>query len=723
VYIRSTAKEILLPLTIVYFVGLEAGIPPIHAAASFRVLSSHPRVLITSDDIDGLRHRYKNSPPFREAYRTLKNKVDEWSAPCANRYVIGYQIQALVFVSLIENYQRAYLNKLDKWLTNVFEDQGAVDLALSGDGGAIWGSADIILGAAIAYDGLYSALSSEKRIRYGTYLRDFQEAVIGEQGGMTRDASRSDYSNQFYYFDGMLAITGITLFNDGIDDSLALNYLNIFDDYLHKSMLPVVNQVGGSNGGWHEGLGYVDRAMTYFALELEGWRVGAGEDLFPQATGLKNLSKWLLYCTQPDGSVVNIGDVYGWPCGWDQFTGRRSVLLAARYNDGFSQYIANRITPINNRNWPYIIFYLLWYDPDIAEIDISTLDTAAHFDGIGWVSMRESWRPDATFAVFHSGNFYFRHQHLDQNSFFIFKHSPLAIDNGIYNVGAPRYKWATSYHNTILIGSPHYGHSLNDGEAGQTNASPMYCIADPEDSSSNKGDISHFESGKNFCYVIGDASNAYRADRLQTFIRKFLYIKPDYFIILDRIVVPSRRHSVRWLLQSENKPEVNRNEVKITNGSGRLFSKTLLPDNVRVSVNKVFPSEPRYKGGNYRTEIIPTQKRLEEYFLHVLWVADADNTEILKAKLVESKYHNFVGALFFNYVVLLSKNQTINPQLIYSVAVTGKINHLIADLIPKGSYEISQNGRPIAKSHASEGGMLHFDSDGGGRFDIRHMAN
>jgi len=682
------------------------------------MVSSHPRILITSNDIVSIRNKCQTISPYREVYTALKGKVDGWSTPTTNRYIIGSQIQAIVFVTLVENYNATYLNKVDQWITNLFETQGAINLALSGDDGTIWGSADTILGLAVAYDWLYPILSPAKRIQYGTYLRDFQNAVITEQGGMTRDGSRSDYANQFYYFDGMLSITGMTLYNEGIDDPLALTYLNTFDNYLHSNMIPTINQVGGNDGGWHEGLGYVDRAMTYFSLQLEAWRVGARQDLFSQTTGLKGLNKWLLYSTQPDGNVVNIADVSGWPTGWGEQIGRRSALLGARYQDGFSQYIANSISPTASANWPYMVFYLLWYDPSIAAINPSNIDTAQHFDGIGWVSMRDNWSASATFAMFYSGNYYFGHQHYDQNSFMIFKNAPLAIDNGIYNVGSPNYKTATRFHNTILVGSPGTDTASDDGSAGQTGASPMYYISDPETSNSDKGDILLFENDPSFTYTVGDASKAYNTNRLTTYIRKFLYIKPDCFIILDRLVVPSTTYPIRWLLQSDNAPVISGSEITITNGTGRLFSKTLLPNSVGISVNAVFSGMAQYGGGNYRIEEVPIVNKSEEYFLHALWVTDSVVAAMPTTQLLTSASGNLVGALISNYVTLLSKNGTGATQETYSVTATGALKHLIGDLTSDGLYNIYHNGNLLIAKAASKSGVLQFSTNNGGIFNL-----
>jgi len=710
-------------LLIILIIAVFSNLFPQNGEASFLVATYHPRILITPADVEFLKNKCSNITPYKEIYRSLKARVDGWSMPTGNRYIIGYQIQALVFVSLIENYNKNYLNKVDQWITNLFVKQKAINLTQLGDAGAKWGSADIILGVAMAYDWLYPTLPSTKRRQYGKYLRDFQQAIIDQKGGITRHGARSDYSNQFFYFDGMLAITGIALYNEGIDDELAMIYLKTFEKYLLNNMLSTVNQVGGSNGGWHEGLGYADRAMTYFTLQLEAWRVATGKDLFSQAEGLKGLNQWLFYCTQPDGKVVNIGDVSGGSFSWGAGEGRRASILGARFKDGFSQYIANRVDPINSSNWPYVVFYLLWYDSNIAEINLSKVSLDKHFDGIGWVSMRNKWDSSSTFAMFYSGNYYFGHQHYDQNSFIIFKNAPLAIDNGIYGVGPPSLKTATRFHNTILVGDPGAEGDRDDGEAGQSGASPMNYIEDPENSSSNKGKIILFDDDPNFVYTIGNASKAYNKARVLSYIRKFLYIKPDYFVVLDRVVIPATTYPIRWLIQSENIPEISGTEIRITNGSGRLFNKTLLPNNVNISVNKIFSGMKEYGDGNYRVEIVPSLTKCEDNFLNILWATDHQVTTRPSSVLIISSSGNMVGAQFSRFVVLLSRNGTIDAQEKYIVSTSGPLKHFLGDLISNGIYNIYQDGTFILSKAASKGGILQFSSIGGGKFKVKFTGD
>ncbi len=704
----------LAAATTTILVALAAGGVP--ADAAYSVPSSRPRLLLTADDAATLQSRALTVAPYSDVYRSLKTRTDGWASPSANRYIIGQQIQALVLVSLVEGRSSATLSRVDQWLRFLFETQDAVSLALAGDAGAIWGSADTILGVAMALDWLYPSLDLATRVRYGTYLRDYQNAVITQQGGWTRDASRSDYSNQFYYFDGMLAVSGIALYAEGIDDPAAASYLNRFDGYVRNNMLPATNQVGGSLGGYHEGLGYVDRGMTWFAVQLEAWRVGAGEDLFGQATGLRNLSRWVFHATQPDGNVVNVADVSGWPIGWNASTAVRAALLARRFREPYHQYVSNRVSPTSA--WTYAVFYLLWHDSTVTEVNPAAAPLDQHFDGIGWVTMRSGFGANDVFALFTSGNYYFGHQHHDQNAFQIFRRAPLAIDSGVYNVDAPSYKTATRFHSTLLVGDPGCSTCETDGAAGQTSASPMTYVSNPEASSSDKGDIVTFDSAPAYAYVVGDASKAYSSTRLTSFVRKFLYVKPDLFVVLDVVVTPGTAYPLRWLLQSDTAPAVSGPDVTITNGSGRLFSRTLLPADAQAAAYTVFPGSANYGGGNYRVEVVPGTRRTQETFLHVLWATDTASAAMPVTRLVQSSSGTLAGAQVGSVLALMGVAGQAGTQETYAFPASGTVRHLITDVVPGGVYDVYQNGGAPGRVTASVKGVLEFTSSGGGTFIV-----
>ena len=77
-----------------------------------------------------------------------------------------------------------------------------------------------------------------------------------------------------------------------------------------------------------------------------------------------------------------------------------------------------------------LIYYLLWYDLDLPEANLSELPNSKKFGDV--IIMRTGFEEYDTFVTFKSGYHWGYHSQLDHGSFTIYKHAPLAIDSG-YN--------------------------------------------------------------------------------------------------------------------------------------------------------------------------------------------------------------------------------------------------------------------------------------------------
>lgn len=270
--------------------------------------------------------------------------------------------------------------------------------------------------------------------------------------------------------------------------------------------------------------------------------------------------------------------------------------------------------------WPYV----LWWDPSVNDTDIMTLPLSRIFGGLGWASMRSDWTKNATYALFVSGDYYSGHQHMDQNSFVIHKFAPLAIDAGGYGAKG------TEYHNTVLIGK---------GQRSYRNDPRRYYAPIEQNSEFDTGTIVSSASNEHFVYVAGEATNAHgefrfgkRLDRpVNLALRQFLFLRPDLFVVFDRVKTTRRETPVSWLLHSHNQPKIDGNLVTITNGEGRLFSRTLLPSNPQVV------TEVQVGGSSKREDYlvrIESPSGLDHQFLHVLFTADSKAQHMPKLALM-----------------------------------------------------------------------------------------
>jgi heparin/heparan-sulfate lyase len=166
--------------------------------------------------------------------------------------------------------------------------------------------------------------------------------------------------------------------------------------------------------------------------------------------------------------------------------------------------------------------------------------------------------------------------------------------------------------------------------------------------------------------VKGDATAAYSPAKVSLFTREMVYLKPDIFVVFDRVTATSASYKKRWLLHSVNEPTVSGDTVTVQEGSSRLFVKSLLP--APRTITKVGGSGHQFdvNGTNYppsqtvtpdmgawRFEVSPTVDAQEHQFLHVLYVCGSGTSSMPEARLVEGEA--MVGVEVAGHVVMFSR--------------------------------------------------------------------
>jgi len=275
------------------------------------------------------------------------------------------------------------------------------------------------------------------------------------------------------------------------------------------------------------------------------------------------------------------------------------------------------------------------------------------------VYARSSWNEDATYFFFKCGDRFTAHQHLDNGHFLIYKYSELAGDGGQYDGwNSPHevnYLVRTIAHNTITVHDPgenwpdirngdvtgndggqhhdwpHHNGAVEDAAAWRAGRE-MYDIAD----------MLAFEDRGDYLYAAGDCSRAYSAKKLDYFTRQIVYIRPGTFVIFDRVKSKNPGFEKKWLLQAMKPPSGEAPNLVVTNGRGRLFVQTLLPQNART---RLFSGSTLYSygGRSYppervfgplpecRIEVSPGEPSLEDFFLHVLTATDNTESSVAQA--------------------------------------------------------------------------------------------
>jgi hypothetical protein len=341
----------------------------------------------------------------------------------------------------------------------------------------------------------------------------------------------------------------------------------------------------------------------------------------------------------------------------DKTLAARRILVSRFRDDTVDQAVHsfNETTPrCSVGNYAYKDF--LWHDASLPKGELKDFPLSHLSAGPGFVYARSSWDEDATYFFFKCGNRFTAHQHLDVNHFLIYKHAELAGDGGHYDefgtLHDVNYHLRSIAHSTMLVLDPEeHWPAIRAGEVTANDGGQHHNwkhhnggVADPADWAQQKeqlhiADLLACEDEGDYLYLTGDATRAYSPAKLSRFVRQIVYLRPDTFVIFDRVKSARPEFKKTWLLQAMHVPEKAGQQMVITNGKGRLFVQTLLPtepelrlisgDDLYKVNGRAYP--PRRTTGlapECRIEVSPPHAAAEDFFLHVLTAASADTTTV-----------------------------------------------------------------------------------------------
>ncbi len=522
---------------------------------------------------------------------------------------------------------------------------------------------------AMAYDWLYDQWSESQRAQLRGKLAEGCEYEIR----FIREQRLSPYNVYLYNspFQALMACA-IALYGD---DPRGEAVMAFTQDYWKNRILPVWRQVMGRNGGWHEGGEYVGIGIGDAVYQLPAmWRKATGEDLFASEPGLRGFLDFLVYRTRPDGTYFRWGDAAFFdravPDQW---------ALAAEYQHAPSFSLRPPPKGPVPSSWPWGPLVDRTMSNPAA---LTRLPLAQFFDGIGLLSARSDWGPDATYVDFKAGDNYWSHSHLDQGAFTIYKGGALAIDSGLYgpNYGADHhmnYTYQTIAHNTLTVTDPadtvpipprgknEARHIANDG--GQRRIGSGWG-ADPapldvaewqaKRELYHTGHIENLLIDDGLNVAIADITPAYtnrysgsgsfsqRTRRVENFRRVFAYDRiDDVIIVFDTVRATQAQFRKRWLLHSLEKPALTPDgftlRVAARDGAGHaggnLEGHVLLPAqhtlklvggeghafevdgyNYDEGVQAKLARRKDAEPGQWRIELSPAADQLEDHFLVVM---------------------------------------------------------------------------------------------------------
>ncbi len=516
---------------------------------------------------------------------------------------------------------------------------------------------------AIAYDLCHEAWTESERAAFQKYMNATVDANVKSETHV--------FHNAWYGYKHWGI--GLACYASYYENPRAPEILQTtYDDYYERAA-PAL-ELAGDGGGWAEGY-YIHYWSYEWLFFCEVARHCEGLDLYEAAPGFyRNRAIASAFEMYPGIRIygsrrpIPMGDGGGITFGGDRdkALSARRILVNWYRDDPAHQYVHafNETTPRSGvGNYAYKDF--LWRDTTVPKRDLNEFKLSHVSPGPGYVYARSDWSEDATHFFFKCGDRFTAHQHLDVGHFMIYKHEDLASDGGYY------YDWTSPHivdymvrsiaHSTILVRDPDEkwpkirGAVTEGNDGGQAFPWPHHngAVADVDGWLKGKkmydiGDLTAFADGGSYVYLSGDCTRAYSPKKMKQWVRQIVYIRPGTFVIFDRVASTDPSFRKTWQLQAAKPAEERETHLVVTNGKGRLFVQTLLPEQALV---KTLSGDELY---NYdgrdlsplrrppgpvpecRIQVSPPAPATVDHFLHVLTATSSDTDEVPTATIKQS---------------------------------------------------------------------------------------
>ncbi|MBO5763103.1 MAG: hypothetical protein J6R85_04450, partial [Lentisphaeria bacterium] len=171
---------------------------------------------------------------------------------------------------------------------------------------------------------------------------------------------------------------------------------------------------------------------------------------------------------------------------------------------------------------------------------------------------------------------------------------------------------------------------------------------------SGKGKPLAFHPDRNFVYCASDAAVSY-GKKCKEAVRQFLYLKPDCFVIYDRMTPADPASRGEWLLHTAEKPVASAPGIHTAVNGGKLLVQTLLPEKTEFRLvggkdKEFFASGqnwlPEKSGdwesvyttaGRWRLEIPHPAPAKEIRYLHLLEASGDPDAQPLAAEKIQTE--------------------------------------------------------------------------------------
>jgi len=712
------------------------------AQEQINVRPDHPRIWINAENIEEIRDRNLNgaAKPYWDKILAIADnppRGDIWDAPyLAFAYLITTEI--------------SYARRAIEIMKN------APYLIPGDDGKSVWRPA-------VAFDWTYNVMTEADRALIVSRLDSSKYLDSAWLDDRLRPIDT--FVNWRYHVRFAPAMLGFALSGETANGQKALmvGHKQYEDGYkIFENIFP--------DGEWAEGFHYRKHAYKFAIAYFKALKSATGMDYFKNSVAFRNYGLAVMYGVRPDNTYSRLDNIFS----VGAIDTERSVFLMINdeYRNGHYQwYLNNQLDGVKfntEASYPLnpLLMGALFYDDSIPETPLTDLPLTYHCRGWGTVFMRDGWdfgdyyNPgDNVFIEFKSGDYYSYHNHLASNSFNIFYQGGLVVENSGYAINSTDWMSQTVAHNTILVYDPDEElNSLeNDGgqmwlqkELSSPNRPHDYQEWVDNPGRWESGDISRLEVNPIYSYIFADATAAYKSTKVTNFTRQLVYFIPNIIVVYDRVASTNPSFQKSWLLHFLKEPTIAGNETQ-AEGSfdggiwnydgdlvrvdrddgfyGRMFCKTLLPQDHVIQKIGGKGYEAWFNGqnhdikirddfeeiSNWRIEVEPTTPRLNDIFLHVIFLTKTTCNDMITTSLVQSTSGDPMNGVFIDndsdprLCLFASDNVENVSQFSYMLSSSKLVGQLLCDLPESKSYEIQKNGSVLTSGVTSSEGTVFFE--------------
>ncbi len=630
-----------------------------------RIRADHPRLFFNADMWPLIKARAAG--PLREHLENLRKfgenpvPIGEWSAiqrppkrpdSVVEAYDWGDRLMAAAFVQLVQpDPQRLERIRQMLWASLDYYQ------ACFAQGKSVSWYAHSRIGWLCALDWLWNELPESERIELArSFLAHVEEAVFGQA---KQRQNRGGFMSGYYGDENLALFTGLALYRSGVDDAVALRLLEQGYDTYQKVIAHRRKMADDDGGAASPTLGYAFGEYPVAEWNyLHCMKSALGWDCRAELAYVASFANYVLWNCLPGLLEYGFGDAPHTDNKlprWDMYSHLSHIMhfygqlrpqeaaLAAHVRELFPVHF-------NVARWGFYPFLLTELDKAPPPLDPGRLPPARFFPQMGQLFMRSGDGPMDTYCMLSAEGASPQHKHYDSGHFTIYKQGFLALDTGTREGNTDNlqnYYAQTIAHNCILIKMP--GEKPSPYWNG-----PVYAQAGGQDKQIGSKVIA-FETNPLYSYAAIDLAPVYNAEKCQQMIRQFLFVMPDHFVVCDRVVSTKPEYAKTWLIHFANEPLLEGRVARADQDRGRIFCRTLLPEDAVIEKvggpGKEFlvegvnydinagPSEnivkQEYTGirklqykevpelmGRWRLEVKPGAPRQLDIFLHLLQVGD-----------------------------------------------------------------------------------------------------